>query len=216
MGKFYFFFPGCFLPAFCCVRPWMSGYYSAGETSQSGNGGWFRFSGFAALDGWILRWMIDRSEKKLRWKLLWQQQRTRHMEQVFKFKVNAMELNSHELKLEAQVVGLQVLLQVLCLQARMGYVIHSFMLSLFKIWGGEFWLSCIVEQSEPFLWGHVASPGVRGGFHGSDAQRAHVEAMRGMPKWRRGKNGGTKLGTGRLRTNAEFFVFFQGQEAGWR
>lgn len=26
--------------------------------------------------------------------------------------------------------------------------------------------------------GHVASPGVRGGFHGSDAQRAHVEAMR--------------------------------------
>ena len=27
--------------------------------------------------------------------------------------------------------------------------------------------------------GHVASPGVRGGFHGSDAQRAHVEAMRG-------------------------------------
>ncbi|CAE8673975.1 unnamed protein product, partial [Polarella glacialis] len=24
----------------------------------------------------------------------------------------------------------------------------------------------------------VASPGVRGGFHGSDAQRAHVEAMR--------------------------------------
>ena len=26
--------------------------------------------------------------------------------------------------------------------------------------------------------GYVASPGVRGGFHGSDAQRAHVEAMR--------------------------------------
>ena len=26
--------------------------------------------------------------------------------------------------------------------------------------------------------GFVASPGVRGGFHGSDAQRAHVEAMR--------------------------------------
>lgn len=58
----------------------------------------------------------------------------------------------------------------------------------------------------------MASPGVRGGFHGSDAQRAHVEAMRGMPKWRRGKNGGTKLGTRRLRTNAEFFFFFRGRK----
>ena len=57
--------------------------------------------------------------------------------------------------------------------------------------------------------GHVASPGVRGGFHGSDAQRAHVEAMRGMPKWR-GRNGLTRLGTRHLRTNAEFFRFFGG------
>lgn len=30
--------------------------------------------------------------------------------------------------------------------------------------------------------GYVASPGVRGGFHGSDAQRAHVEAMRLHPR----------------------------------
>ena len=95
-----------------------------------------------------------------------------------------------------------------------GQCIHSFTLSLFRIWGGEFWWSCIVEQCEPFLPGHVASPGVRGGFHGSDAQRAHVEAMRGMPKWR-GRNGLTRLGTRHLRTNAELFRFFRGWEAGW-
>ena len=174
-------------------------------------------AGFASVDsrhstdGFFVEWSTG-AKKNWGGSYYDSKQRTRHMEQVFKFKVNAMELNTHELKLEAQVVGLQVLLQVLCLQARMGYVMHSFMLSGFKIWGGEFWLSCIVEQCEPFLWGHVASPGVRGGFHGSDAQRAHVEAMRGMPKWRRGKNGGTKLGTGRLRTNAEFFFFFRGRK----
>ena len=55
----------------------------------------------------------------------------------------------------------------------------------------------------------MASPGVRGGFHGSDAQRAHVEAMRGMPKWRRGKNGGPNLeldASGRILS----FSFFSG------
>ena len=52
----------------------------------------------------------------------------------------------------------------------------------------ELWLSRRFSYGEPpkKRWGtlnalpggYVASPGVRGGFHGSDAQRAHVEAMR--------------------------------------